>query len=147
MHAGCSFNLKEMKRVLLPAILAVSFAMPAHADYRGTSTDVFGYSSIEALLAALRQKPSAVVSKRDGWTVVSVNGGLEIWSITPTTHPAYPSVARRRMVKSGDGWTMNTNISCQAAKPKCDELVRDYQKLDEDMRKNIQAEQEKKARN
>jgi hypothetical protein len=63
-----------------------------------------------------------------------ISGPGQLWNFTKTTHPAYPSVACRRIVRDQDGdLRVETQLSCNAAKPECDQLAAGYAALDKEM--------------
>ncbi len=67
------------------------------------------------------------------------NRGLTLWSFVPKDHPAYPAVVKRVMSQNGAGsWAVNMSVHCEAAKAACDQLVRDFDELNEQMRKDIE---------
>lgn len=94
--------------------------------------DSIGYPSAEAALAALRAKSGVSFREEGGWTIAEERGARTIWSFTPADHPAHPSAVRRQVVVTDDGrLTLKTDVSCQAAKAPCDDLVRDFDALNE----------------
>ena len=74
-------------------LLTVAGAAAAAAD----ESDVIGYPSIAAALAALRADPHATFETQQGWTVVANREGANPvqWFFTPEGHPAHPSVVKR----------------------------------------------------
>ncbi len=90
---------------------------------------VLDYPNTAVALAALKVTPGVVISTKDGWTVARDDAHQTYWSFPPLGHPAYPSAVRRRVVKNGDGATIDMNILCEATKVACDDLVRTFQSM------------------
>lgn len=101
-----------------------------------------GYPSVAAALGALRARKDVKVSVQGGWTVVTEQDGLTLWSFTPEGHPAYPAAVRRQVVQKDGAWYVNMNALCEATKVACDKLMEDFKVLNERMRQSI--EQSKK---
>ena len=78
------------------------------------------------------------VSSQSGWTVITENGGLTLWSFTPPGHPAHPAAVKRVMSQKDGAWYVNMNVLCQADKAPCDQLVQDFKLLNERMRESIE---------
>lgn len=99
--------------------------------------DSTGYPSAEAALAALRVKPGVAFSEQAGWTIAEEREAKTLWSFTPAGHPAHPAAVKRQFVTEDGRLTLKTSISCQAAKAPCDDLVREFDALNERMIKAI----------
>ena len=60
------------------------------------------------------------------------SGTPTVWSFTPPGNPAHPSVVERSLVTQKDGSTnIEMNVLCEADKPSCDGLVRQFQALND----------------
>ena len=103
-----------------------------------------GYPSVAAALANLKSVPGNEVSVQDGWTIINDSNHLTVWSFTPVGHPAYPAVVRRITVERNGAWYVETAALCQAEKKPCDELIAQFKKLNEEMRKYIMQQKAKK---
>jgi len=100
---------------------------------------VIEFPTVAAALEALTHRAGAEVHSAQGWTIVEENGGLTLWSFVPKDHPAYRAVVKRVMSQNGAGsWAVNMSVHCEAAKAACDQLVRDFDELNEQMRKDIE---------
>lgn len=99
------------------------------------------YSTVAEALAALKARDDVLVEAKDGWTIATEADGLTVWSFTPTTHPAHPVVAKRVVYRQQDGWYMDMATKCEADKAACDQFVRDFEELDEQMRQFIEQDQ------
>jgi hypothetical protein len=92
-----------------------------------------GYSTVEAALAALHAKPGVTFREEKGWTVAEDSKNFAIWSFPPKSHPAYPSAVKRWFVTGPEGTSLQMSVHCQASKDVCDDLVRTFQQLNEQM--------------
>jgi hypothetical protein len=105
-----------------------------------TDSDI-GYSTLKEAITDLSKKPGVTVREEQGWTIIDEPGGAHkviLWSFTPEGHPAYPSMVKRTLYEQENGrWLMRMNIRCGAAKAPCDELVRDFEKLNGAMKNYI----------
>ncbi len=107
------------------------------------AAEKLGYSSVAEALEALKSKPHAQVNvtQPDGWTIVNEPPpNFAVWSFTPQGHPAYPAVVRRTTRQAPDGNVSVEMVAlCQAAKEPCDQLIRDFQQLNEQMRERVRS--------
>jgi hypothetical protein len=90
------------------------------------------YASVQEALAALRVKPGVEILQRDGWTLaqdLESPKSMVLWSFAPPIHPAYPSVVRRRVYEQDGSVRVEMQVLCEAAKPACDDLAREFQEL------------------
>lgn len=97
-----------------------------------------GYPSVAAALGGLRARKDVSVSVQGGWTVITEQDGLTLWSFTPENHPAHPAVVKRQMVQKDGAWYVNMNALCEATKSACDKLIEDFKVLNERMRQSIE---------
>ncbi len=107
-------------------------------------TGSFEYSSVAEALADLKTKEGVKINVSQGWTIITEANGLTMWSFAPSDNPAYPAVAKRVFYEDQNGWFVTMNIHCEADKAACDQFVRDFEKLNEDMRKYIEKDQLRK---
>ncbi len=125
--------------LLLLALLANSALAadpPPLAEVKGNAT---GYSNVGEALAALRSDPDVVEREQQGWLLFKDRRNFTLWSFPPKGHPAYPSAVKRAIVKKDGAMYVNMNVQCGASKKACDQLVRDFQQLNEQMTQAIQA--------
>ena len=101
----------------------------------------FEYSSVADALAALKTRDDVSIEVSEGWTTITEADGLTIWSFTPSSHPAHPSVAKRVLFEDQGGWQIKMNILCEADEAACDQFVRDFETLNEQMRQYIERQQ------
>ncbi len=96
-----------------------------------------GYPSVEAALSALEARRDVQLSVQAGWIIVSDSSGPTLWSFAPKDHPSYPSVVKRQIVNRPDGAYVDMHIQCEAPKGACDDLVREFQALNEQMARTL----------
>jgi hypothetical protein len=97
------------------------------------------YESTAEALAALRSKPGVEMTVQGNWTIAYEPRRHVIWSFAPTEHPAYPAVVKRAIVEKDGSMVVEMAVKCQASKAACDDLVREFIRLNEAMRKSVQA--------
>ncbi|HVF25252.1 MAG TPA: hypothetical protein VNA23_05140 [Anaerolineales bacterium] len=98
-----------------------------------------GYPSVAAALSALRAREDVNIAVEAGWTIITEPGGLTIWSFSPPAQPAYPAVARRVFYREAGAWFIKMDVRCEAEKAACDQLQRDFEALNENMREAMEA--------
>jgi hypothetical protein len=85
-----------------------------------------GYRTVAEALASLKLKKDVSFSTAGGWTIVTDEAHLTVWSFSPKTDPSYPSVVRRMVTSTGDGSKVSLSVLCEAGKAACDTLVREF---------------------
>jgi hypothetical protein len=124
---------------ILFGVVLLAQASGAFAQTSGEGPrNAIGYASVSEAYNALRAKPGVTFSDNAGWTIAN-DTDRSIWSFTPANHYAHPSVGRRSLVASADGYHVETRILCQADKAACDRLRDDYVLLDKRMTEAIRA--------
>lgn len=98
-----------------------------------------GYPSYQAALTDLKSNPKANVSVQGGWTIIEVNSNNEmaLWSFTPEGHFAHPAVVKRNVVESEGSVHIVMNALCGASKSDCDKLIKQFEQLNEQIRKSM----------
>jgi hypothetical protein len=92
-----------------------------------------GYSSVSKALVALRARSGVQFSEQGGWLIAADSTGPTIWSFPPKGHPAYPSAVKRQVENRSDGAYVNMSVQCEASKEACDDLVRSFEVLNQQM--------------
>jgi hypothetical protein len=90
-----------------------------------------GYPTVAAALVSLRGNRDITFKEDAGWTIAVDLTNRTIWSFTPSDHPAHPAVVKRQVVAKGSGAALEMKILCEGAKPRCDDLVRSFQQLND----------------
>jgi hypothetical protein len=89
--------------------------------------DDVGYKTVAQALTSLKQMKDVSFSVVKGWTIVTDETHLTVWSFAPRTDPAYPAVVRRMVTSTGSGSRVTTRVLCEAAvKAACANLVREF---------------------
>jgi hypothetical protein len=95
-----------------------------------TSKTSIEYGSVTEALAALRKRKDVQISTVRGWTIIADRSHLTLWSFAPESDPAYPAAVKRTFrAHPGGGSDMDMSILCEASKEACDNLVREFAAL------------------
>lgn len=97
-----------------------------------------GFPTVDVALTTLRVKPGAEVSVQGGWTIISDREESTLWSFIPAGHPAYPAVVKRQTHEKDGGAYISMSVLCQSTKAPCDQLVRDFNALNDRVRESLQ---------
>ena len=134
---------KAISLSLATIVLASCASGPANTDgemgYKGQGQAV-GYESPAVVLERLRNDPKAQLYVKEGWTVVEIESERTIWTFPPASHPAYPSAVKREVVQKDGSIYIDTTVNCNSRKSVCDQLVRDFNKLNEKVFQHIQSQ-------
>ena len=145
-----------MRYLFVAVILALVFIIPTCSPNQATKApeptettvtlteepaSTIGYPSVVAALNALQTREDVNISVEGGWTIITEPGGLTIWSFSPPDQPAYPAVAKRTFYQEAGAWYIKMDVRCEAEKAACDQLQRDFEALNENMRKAMEAGQ------
>ena len=96
-------------------------------------TSSVGYPTVASALEALQKRADVRISRQGEWTIIEDRASLTLWSFTPERHPAHPAVVRRKIVEERGKLYVQMNVLCEAAKAACDNLVADFNKLNQQM--------------
>ena len=132
-------------RRLLSALLAVGLllrqtavAQPVLpvAGARIANSAAMGYPTVLAALQGLKAKPGVTmsISRGRGWIVAKEPASHSVWSFTPEGNYAYPAVVRQRVWQEAGQVFIETVALCEAAKPKCDRLVHQFERESEQLK-------------
>jgi hypothetical protein len=89
-----------------------------------------GYKTVSEALADLSKRKNVEISNVRGWTIIADRANFTLWSFAPMSYPAYPAVVKRTVTsRIGGGSIINTSVLCEAAKEACDQLVREFNDL------------------
>jgi hypothetical protein len=92
------------------------------------AADNVGYKTVAEALASLKQMKDVSFSTVRGWTIVTDEAHLTVWSFAPKTDPSYPAVVKRMVTSTGGGSKVTMGVLCEADKASCANLVREFQK-------------------
>jgi hypothetical protein len=94
-----------------------------------------GYSSkgvaVEELLSKLKANPDAKFRIEGGWHIVELKSEQALYTFTPQNHQAHPSYVKREVVEKDGALYIETTAECGAENIVCDQLVRDFIKLND----------------
>jgi hypothetical protein len=88
--------------------------------------DDVGYKTVAQALASLKQMKDLSFSVVKGWTIVTDEAHLTVWSFAPKTDPSYPAVVKRMVTSTGSGSKVTTSVLCEADRAACANLVREF---------------------
>jgi hypothetical protein len=54
---------------------------------------------------------------------------MTVWSFSPKTDPSYPSVVKRSVTKAAGGSSIDMKVLCESDKDSCDNLVRQFYRM------------------
>jgi hypothetical protein len=101
-------------------------------------SSTIGYPTVAAALAGLRTKPGVEFSEQNGWTIAADKSHFTLWSFAPQGYPAYPAVVKRAAVQTTAGVNMKMDVLCEASKSACDQLMLEFQTLNQRMQGSFQ---------
>ena len=113
---------------LLVAALAFADGPPPRPFPQSKSSSI-GYRTVAEALASLQQMKSASFSSVRGWTIVTDEAHLTVWSFAPKSDPSYPAVVKRTVISTGSGSRITMDVLCEADKASCDNLVREFSNM------------------
>jgi hypothetical protein len=109
---------------LLVSTLAIAAGAPQTVP--GPYSADVGYKTVAQALASLRQDKDASFSVVRGWTIVTDEAHLTVWSFAPKTDPSFPAVVKRMVTSTGTGSKVTMSVLCEAKKTACAGLVREF---------------------
>ena len=142
-----------MRYLFFAIVVALVFIIPTCSAQPMTETpeptialteepaSTIGYPSVADALSALQAREDVNISVEEGWTIITEPGGLTIWSFSPPDQPAYPAVAKRVFYQEAGAWFIKMDVRCEAEKAACDQLLSDFEALNESMRAALEAGQ------
>jgi hypothetical protein len=91
-------------------------------------------------LESLKSNPDARFSNQSGWIIINVDVADEqaIYSFTPKSHPAYPSIVKREIVERNGAIHIDMSAKCSASKAVCDELIQQFLALNNQIKQSMQ---------
>lgn len=123
--------MRIMSAVTASLLLSTSALaeVPAAGPISESKDGSIGYPTVQAALEAVKASPGAEVTVQAGWTIVSLRDQKTLWSFAPEGNSAYPSAVKRDVTEVDGKIIMRMSVLCQAEKKPCDQLVRDFQAL------------------
>ena len=98
-----------------------------------------GFNTVEQAYKALEADPTADLTTYGGWEVFNQKGDgtYFLWSFTPEDHPANPTVVRREIMKKEGQVYIRMDALCQSNKPDCDQLMAEFEKINEGIKQKM----------
>jgi hypothetical protein len=134
----------RIARSALLSLVAVAAACTGRAPGTDSGSDAarsgIGYATVAEALAALRAKPGNEVGEQDGWTIIQEpesDKSIALWSFAPAADPAHPAAVKRVVFEKDGSVQIEMKVLCEATKDACDQLVRDFQGLNDRMRQDF----------
>ena len=125
--------------VLLVAV--ASLALAQRAPLAESPRNPIEYASPGAALDALHADPAIRFETHDGWVVAHDDAKNAVWTFAPKDDPAYPAVVKRSLVDRDGRVMMATAVLCGASKVVCDDFVRKFIRLNQEMARAVQRQQ------
>jgi hypothetical protein len=134
-------SIPNTRAFLLAVAISALLAGPAFTQ-PPTMCDQRLVKSIAEMYERIRRLPGAAVAQSQDplFDVINLEPQGQLWNFTKTTHPAYPSVACRRIVLVEGQLRVQTELRCNAARAECDRLAADYGALDRQMMEQFKRE-------
>ncbi len=120
-----------MLGVPLSMLLMAMWLTPASAG------DI-GYKSPAEALADLKAKPGVTAREENDWIVLHDSANNTIWSITSDAHPAHPTALERAIVAREGQVLVEMNVLCGASREICDQVVAQFQQINQGLRDGLQ---------
>ena len=102
-----------------------------------------GYSTVAAVLQALRADPGAQFETQQDWIIVANRESDRPvqWFFTPEGHPAHPSVIKRTALERGGQGFIDVAALCHVAQAECDRLLDDFRQTHLEAERPVLAEE------
>jgi hypothetical protein len=104
-------------------------AAPPPSPLPQTVGSNIGYKTVSEALASLKQMKGVEFSNVRGWTIVTDEEHLTVWSFAPKSDPSYPAVVRRMVTSAGSGSKVTMDVLCESNKAACNNLVREFSNM------------------
>lgn len=105
-----------------------------------------GYDTVAEALAAVRSDPSSRVVMDFDWLVIEVGKigqpDYALWNFSPPSHPAHPAAVKRTIHMREGQLVVDMDVACEAEKPDCDRMVREFQAITERFQHALNASHE-----
>src|SRR5215469_8647400 len=85
-----------------------------------------GYKTVAEAMTSLKQMKGVSFSSVRGWTIVTDEPHLTVWSFAPKSDPSYPAVVKRTVISTSGGSKITMDVLCEANQASCDNLVRQF---------------------
>jgi len=133
--------MKIFKMIKKLALLATGVSL-GFSTFAQTPISIPYKSVREAYIALSTDRNAKLQRNETGWEVVTVSGGINegLWTFVPKGHSAFPAVVKRDVLEQEGKLFVAMDVLCGASKEACDLLVEDFQKLNDKMRAELDAQ-------
>ena len=69
---------------------------------------------------------------------LQIDGDRILWTFTPEWHSAHPTAVKREVIEKDGKVFIEMSVLCQSSKPECDQLVEQFEQLNDNIRKSMQ---------
>lgn len=121
----------------LALMLAATAASAQQAPLQESTQSSIEYASPGAAYRALRADPGVQFRADHGWVIAEDLGHDTVWTFSPQGDPAFPAVVKRHIVERDGKLMLQMGVLCGASKEVCDDFVRRFQRLNEEMARSI----------
>jgi len=128
---------KTAAKVLLAAIALIASAVSVSSLRASEICSVAGETA-PAVLEQLAAQKLPEVPAPQGYTAWENRFGRVHWTATRDGHPAHPAVVCRRVIQRETGMRIEMQAICDGPQAACDQLVADFQRLTDQLRRNVQ---------
>jgi len=127
--------MNPLKTVLALQFLCCSAALAQAADLTPANLESMGTATVAETLAKLKEDAARTFVDQGGWLVGEkrIEGGSELWSFVPEDHEAYPSGVQRLITDGEEGLNIDMNIQCDASEQACDDLIKLFSVMNENL--------------
>ena len=101
------------------------------------------YATVAQARAVLSQRTDVQSREEDGWLIVADPGAGAFWSFAPPDHAANPAVVKRTIHEKDGVVSVAMATLCEAPKPACADLTRQFEDINERMRVDLQHQADK----
>ncbi|XLZ69129.1 hypothetical protein ABT364_21715 [Massilia sp. SR12] len=129
-----------MKKFAVVLYFICASAIAQEAPLPEVERSSIEYRSPADALKALRTKPGVEIDVNNGWTIAFERTAHVVWSFAPEKHASFPSVVKRRIVERDGTVFVEMGVKCGATKSACDDLVREFNGLNEAMRAEMMSD-------
>ena len=98
----------------------------------------FGYGTPAEALEDIKSKPGVTARTEHDWIVLNDASSNTIWSITTDRHPAHSTAIKRTIARRDGQLFVEMNVRCGASKEVCDQVVAQFQQINEDIAARFQ---------
>lgn len=127
-----------------PAVIAPVPTQPVPSPAQPLAAgDAIDYATVAQARAVLSQRTDVQSREDDGWLIVADASAGAFWSFTPPDHAANPAVVKRTIHEKDGTVSVAMATLCEAPKPACADLTRQFEDINERMRVDLQHQADK----